>query len=115
MKNKPVDKYKAIKRIDTAINELLSQNTLGKASSQIDKQTHLESLQVLLEGLQNDNEVFFDTTLIITAYDTDKELINKKYVRRKLREMGFKFSEMFGRQIETYFSSNINNFNKTNF
>ena len=113
MKNKPVEKYKAIKRIDNAINELLSQNTLGKASSQIDKQTHLESLQVLLEGLQNDNEVFFDTTLMITTYDMGKDTTNKKYVRRKLKEMGFKFSEMFGRQIETYFSNGINTFNKT--
>src|SRR5574344_2913789 len=114
MKCKPVEKYKAIKRIDNAINELLSQNTLGKASSQIDKQTHLESLQVLLEGLQNDNEVFFDTTVIITAYDDIKDTTNKKNVRRKLRELGFKFSEMFGRQIESYFSSNINTYNKTN-
>lgn len=114
LKAQPVDKYKAIKRIDTAINELLSQNTLGKASSQIDKQTHLESLQVLLEGLQNDNEVFFDTTVIITAYDDIKDTTNKKNVRRKLRELGFKFSEMFGRQIESYFSSNINTYNKTN-
>ena len=114
MKNKPVEKYKAIKRIDNAINELLSQSTLGKASSQIDKQTHLESLQVLLEGLQNDNEVFFDSTIIITAYDIGKETTNKKYVRRKLRELGFKFSEMFGRQIESYFSTNINTYNKVN-
>lgn len=114
MKCKPVDKYKAIKRIDTAINELLSQNNYGKASYQIDKQTHLESLQLLLESLQNDNEVFFDTTLIITAYDTNKDTTNKKNVRRKLRELGFKFSEMFARQIESYFSSNINICNKTN-
>ena len=114
MKCKPVEKYKAIKRIDNAINELLSQNNGGKASQQIDKQTHLESLQILLEGLQNDNEVFFDTTLIITAYDTTKEAPNKKNVRRKLREFGFRFSEMFGRQIESYFSTNINTYNKTN-
>jgi len=114
MKCKPVEKYKAIKRIDNAINELLSQNTGGKASQQIDKQTHLESLQLLLEGLQNDNEVFFDTTLIITAYDKEKDTPNKKNVRRKLREYGFRFSEMFGRQIESYFSSNINTYNKTN-
>jgi len=113
MKCKPVEKYKAIKRIDNAINELLSQNTIGKASSQIDKQTHLESLQILLEGLQNDNEVFFDTTLIITAYDNEKETTNKKYVRRKLREIGFKYSEMFGRQIDSYLSSNINIYNTT--
>ncbi len=114
LKAKPVEKYKAIKRIDNAINELMSQRTLGKASSQIDKQTHLESLQILLEGLQNDNEVFFDTTLIITAYDDGKDTTNKKYVRRKLRELGFKYSEMFGRQVESYFSSNINTCNKTN-
>ncbi len=113
LKAKPVEKYKAIKRIDNAINELMSQRTLGKASSQIDKQTHLESLQILLEGLQNDNEVFFDTTLIITAYDDGKDTTNKKYVRRKLRELGFKYSEMFGRQVESYFSSNINTYNKT--
>ncbi len=114
MKNKPVEKYKAIKRIDNSINELLSQSTLGKASSQIDKQTHLESLQVLLEGLQNDNEVFFDTTLMITTYDQGKDTTNKKYVRRKLKELGFKFTEMFGRQIEAYFSNGINTYNKTN-
>ncbi len=113
LKAKPVEKYRAIKRIDNAINELMSQRTLGKASSQIDKQTHLESLQILLEGLQNDNEVFFDTTLIITAYDDGKDTTNKKYVRRKLRELGFKYSEMFGRQVESYFSSNINTYNKT--
>lgn len=114
MKCSPVEKYKAIKRIDNAINELLSQNNGGKASQQIDKQTHLESLQLLLEGLQNDNEVFFDTTLVITAYDKDKDTTNKKNVRRKLREYGFRFSEMFGRQIESYFSTNINTYNKTN-
>lgn len=113
MKMKPVEKYKAIKRIDRAINEILTQNTSSKASSQIDKQTHLESLQVLLEGLQNDNEVFFDSTIIITSYDTDKSLPNKKTVRRRLKELGFRFSEMFGRQIESYFSSNINTYNKT--
>jgi len=114
MKCKPVEKYKAIKRIDNSINELLSQSTSGRASSQIDKQTHLESLQVLLEGLQNDNEVFFDCSLIITAYDKGKETTNKKYVRRKLRELGFKFTEMFGRQIDAYFTSSIDTYNKTN-
>lgn len=113
MKCKPVEKFKAVKRIDNAINEILSQNTSGKASSQIDRQTHLESLQILLEGLQNDNEVFFDTTLIVTVYDNEKETTNKKFVRRKLREMGFKFSEMFGRQIESYFSANVDTCNKT--
>lgn len=114
MKATPVDKVKAIKRIDSAINELLSQRDLGKASSQIDKETHLSSLQSTLVGLQNDNEAFLDTTLIITAYDDARQTTNKRFVRRKLKEMGFKFSELFGRQIDGYVASEISKVNKLN-
>lgn len=114
LKATPVDKVKAIKRIDSAINELLSQRDLGKASSQIDKETHLSSLQSTLVGLQNDNETFLDTTLIITAYDDAKQTTNKRFVRRKLRELGFKFSELFGRQIDGYVASEISKVNKLN-
>ena len=109
----PVDRYKAIKRIDNTITELLSHRDLGGASYQIDKSTHIESLQALLESLQNDNEVFFDTTIIITAYDEIKQTVTKKLVKRKLRELGFKYSEMFGRQIDAYLSSSISKLNTT--
>lgn len=111
LKAVPVDRYKAIRRIDNTINELLSQRDLGRASYQLDKSTHIESLQALLESLQNDNEVFFDTTIIITAYDDLKQTTTKRFVKRKLRELGFKFNEMFGRQIDAYLSSSIS---KTN-
>lgn len=111
-KCKPVEQFKAIKRIDNTINELITQNTSGKYSSQIDKQTHLESLQILLEGLQNENETFFDTSLIITVYDNEKDNTNKKLVKRKLRELGFRFSEMIGKQIDSYLSSNLNDYIK---
>lgn len=113
LKAEPVDRLKAIKRIDSAINELLSQRDIGKASSQIDKETHLQSLQQTLIGLQNDNESFFDASITITAYDTGKQSTNKKFVRRKLKEMGFKFTEMFGRQIDGYMTSLITKGNKT--
>lgn len=113
LKAEPVDRLKAIKRIDSAINELLSQRDIGKASSQIDKETHLQSLQQTLIGLQNDNESFFDVSITITAYDTGKQSTNKKFVRRKLKEMGFKFTEMFGRQIDGYMTSLITKGNKT--
>ena len=66
MKLKPVEKSKALKRIDTAIMELSTQ-AKGKASKIIDKTTHVETLSALLARLQNDNEVLFDTTFIITA------------------------------------------------
>jgi type IV secretory pathway VirB4 component len=111
LKAVPVDRYKAIRRIDNTINELLSQRDLGRASYQLDKSTHIESLQALLESLQNDNEVFFDTTIIITAYDDLKQTTTKRFVKRKLRELGFKFNEMFGRQIDAYLSNSIS---KTN-
>ena len=113
LKAEPVDRLKAIKRIDSAINELLSQRDIGKASSQIDKETHLQSLQQTLIGLQNDNESFFDVSITITAYDTGKQSTNKKFVRRKLKEMGFRFTEMFGRQIDGYMTSLITKGNKT--
>ena len=113
LKAEPVDRLKAIKRIDGAINELLSQRDIGKASSQIDKETHLQSLQSTLVGLQNENESFFDVSIIVTTYDLAKQTNNKKIVRRKLKEMGFRFSELFGRQIDGYMSSQITQGNKT--
>lgn len=113
LKAEPVDRLKAIKRIDSAINELLSQRDIGKASSQIDKETHLSSLQTTLIGLQNENESFFDVSIIITAYDLPKQTTNKKLVRRKLREMGLRFSELFGRQIDGYMASLIAKGNKS--
>ena len=107
LKAEPVEKIKAIKRLDTAINELLSQKDLGKTSFQIDKETHLSSLQSTLIGLQNDNESFFDVSLVITVYDELNQNKNKKMVRQKLRELGFKFNELFGRQIDGYMTSLI--------
>ena len=63
MKLKPVEKFKALKRIDTAIMELSTQ-AKGKASKIIDKTTHVETLSALLARLQNDNEVLYETELI---------------------------------------------------
>ena len=104
MKLKPVEKSKALKRIDTAIMELSTQ-AKGKASKIIDKTTHVETLSALLARLQNDNEVLFDTTFIITAYDEKGKTDNKRLVKRKIRELGFSANEMFGRQADAYLTS----------
>ena len=104
MKLKPVEKSKALKRIDTAIMELSTQ-AKGKASKIIDKTTHVETLSALLARLQNDNEVLFDTTFIITAYDEKGKADNKRLVKRKIRELGFSANEMFGRQADAYLTS----------
>lgn len=99
MKLKPVEKSKAIRRIDNAIAEL-STRAKGRASKVIDNTTHIETLSALVVRLQNDNETLFDVTLVITAYDEKGKADNKKRVRRKLKENGFSANEMFGRQAD---------------
>ena len=113
MKLIPVEKHKAVKRIDTSIMELQTQAIHNKASQQIDRETHLDTLEDLLVGIQTDNETLFDTTIIITVYDEPGKAVNRKKVRTRLREMGFGFSEMFGRQNDAYISSNIADIDRT--
>ena len=113
MKLIPVEKHKAVKRIDTSIMELQTQAIHNKASQQIDRETHLDTLEDLLVGIQTDNETLFDTTIIITVYDEPGKAVNRKKVRTRLREMGFGFSEMFGRQNDVYISSNIADIDRT--
>lgn len=107
MKMRPVEKFKAVRRIDNAILEIQTQNMKNRASEEIEKDTHLQSLQELLVGLQNENDVLFDVTLIVTAYDEKGKNIVKKQVRRRLREMGFGFNELIGRQFDAYLTSQI--------
>ncbi len=103
LKVKPVEKAKAVKRIDNAIMELSAYNG-GKASAIIDKSTHIETLSALLTRLQNDNETLIDTTLTITAYDEQGKTTIKRAVKRKLKELGFAFSECVGRQSDAFLS-----------
>lgn len=107
MKLKPVEKFKAIRRIDNAILEIQTQNMRNRASDNIEKDTHLQSLQELLVSLQNENDILFDVTAIITAYDEKGKNTVKKQVRRRLREMGFGFNEMIGRQKDAYLTSQV--------
>lgn len=106
MKLQPVEKSKAIRRIDNAIMELSAQ-VKGKTSTVIDKTTHVETLSSLLVGLQNDNEMLFDTTFIITVYDQKGKNDNRKNVKRKIRELGFTANDMFGRQQDAYLTSEL--------
>lgn len=106
MRLKPVEKSKAIKRIDNAIMELSTQ-AKGKTSKVIDKTTHVETLSELLVRLQNDNEILFDVTFIITVYDQKGKADNRKAVKRKLKELGFSANDMFGRQADAYLTSEL--------
>lgn len=111
MRISPVEKSKAVRRIDNAIMEL-SARSGGKASDIIDKTTHVETLSALLTRLQNDNETLLDVTLIITAYDEPGKTMVKKAVRRKLRELGFTYLEAIGRQTDAYLASGLSTYDK---
>lgn len=106
MRIKPIEKEKAIKRIDYSILEIESKNA-GKESEQMESDCHLDSLRDLLTDIQQSNQTLFDTVLIVTVYDKVGETTNKRTVKQALHEMGLGYTEMVGRQMEAYVSSLI--------
>ena len=70
MKMQMVDRYKGIKQIDRAIDELREQgNSTGKTSKLMELQTHVDTLAEVLAMLQSDNETLLDINIFVTAYD----------------------------------------------
>ena len=105
---KPVDKFKAIKRIDKCIGEMETKQILSeKASESNSAETHRESLNTLLDSLQTENESLLDVTLTITAYNYFNDDNFKKSVRRAILTGNFKPSNLYGLQIEGFKAANI--------
>lgn len=122
LKMKPVERYKGIKQIDRAIDELREQgNSTGKTSKLMELNNHIETLAEVLSLLQGDNEMLMDVNIYITAFDYEltQERLHpelkterrgpglKRQIRRELSEWGFKSNDMFMRQFEAYASSHI--------
>lgn len=105
---KPVDKFKAIKRIDKCIGEMETKQILSeKASEANSAETHRETMNALLDSLQTENESLLDVTLTITAYNYLDDDNYKKAVRRSIMTDNFKPSNLYGLQIEGFKSSAI--------
>ena len=105
---KPVDKYKAIKRIDKCIGEMETKQILSeKASEANSAETHRETMHSLLDSLQTENESLLDVTLTITAYNYLDDVNYKKKVRRSTLTGNFKPSMLYGLQLEGFKSANI--------
>ena len=105
---KPVDKFKAIKRIDKCIGEMETKRILSeKASEANSAETHRETMNALLDSLQTENESLLDVTLTITAYNYLDDDNYKKAVRRSIMTGNFKPSNLYGLQIEGFKSSAI--------
>ena len=102
-KIKPIPKMDAEKNLDKAIMEMETKVFYsGKSSKRIENETHLETLRDLLVSLKNNNQQLYDVNTFITCEDQAR-----KEVRAILKQEGFKYSEMFGRQVDAFVSSNI--------
>lgn len=99
----PVMRFEAEKQIDKAILEMETKTFYSaRTSKQIENETHLSTLRQLLIDIKNSNENLFNVNFHITC-----ENYMKKEMRALLKQNGFKYSEMFGRQVDSFVSSNI--------
>ena len=109
MNLEPFEKDKAIKMIDRSLQELLSQSEQSfKASSVIDKSTHIDTLVQILQFLKNDNETLYKVNIhlsITNKIGTKKKDI-KKRILRVLTEQGFELSDDFCNQNRVVASMN---------
>lgn len=99
----PQKKDKSEQTIDRAIVELEARmNSTFKSSKTIELQTQHSTLQSLMNDLKVGNEDLYDVHIHIMCQES-----MKKDVRATLKQSGFKYSEMFGRQMDAFVSTNI--------
>ncbi len=103
MKFNPIPKLDSEKQIDKAIMEMETKlSKAGRSSAQIELQTHVETLRGLLRDLKTNNQQLFNVNTYIISEDAAK-----KDVRAMLKQQGFRYSELFSRQIDGFISSNL--------
>ncbi len=100
----PVDKEKGEKMIDRAVMEKESKlDRTFRSSEIIEREADIESLQTLLRDLKTNNEQLYDISIHLRV-ENDK----RKEVRNVLKQYGFKYSDLFGRQVDAFISSSVN-------
>ena len=103
MKFKKAPKYESEKKIDKAIMDMETRlYKTGKSSARIELQTHLETLRNLLAELKNSNQQLYDVNTFITCEDSAR-----KDVKSVLKQEGFRYTELFSRQIDAFISTGI--------
>ncbi len=109
MNIRPIQPQVAEKQLDRAIVELEARSKgVFKSSKQIELDTQLQTLRELISDLKIGNEYLYNVNVHIMAEEGVK-----KEVRGALKQYGFKYSEMFGRQVEAFVSNNISRIDKT--
>ncbi len=112
---KPVDKQKAIRRIDKCVGEMeIKQISSERASVANTAQIHRNSMTALLDSLQAENESLLDVTLTVTAYNYLGDANYKKAVRRAILTGNFRPSMMHGLQLDAFRAADITPYTKLN-
>ncbi len=100
---KPLSKDKAERQIDHSIIELDNRlSSTFKSSKVVDLQSQRETLTDLLNDLKLGNEDLFDVHIRLMCAEAAK-----KEVRGILKQNGFKYTEMFGRQVDAFINTNL--------
>lgn len=103
MKFQKAPKYDSEKKIDKAIMDMETKlYKTGKSSTRIELQTHLDTLRNLLAELKNSNQQLYDVNTFITCEDSAR-----KDVKAVLKQEGYRYTELFARQIDAFISSGI--------
>jgi len=103
MKFQLLPKASSERNIDKAIMDMESKlYKSGRSSSQIELQTHIDTLRDLLQQLKNNNQQLFEVNTYITCEDAAR-----RDVKAMLKQGGFKFSEMFARQVDAFISAGV--------
>ena len=103
MKFKKAPKFESEKKIDKAIMDMETKlYKTGKSSTRIELQTHLDTLRNLLAELKNSNQQLYDVNTFITCEDAAR-----KDVKSVLKQEGFRYTELFARQIDAFISTGI--------
>ena len=106
----PVDKDKGEKAIDRAVMEKEAKlERTYRSSELIEKEADIQSLQNLLRDLKTNNEQLYDISIHLRVEEQ-----NRKEVRNVLKQYGFKYSDLFGRQVDAFVSSSVNRIDTLN-
>lgn len=109
MRIKPVEKNKAIKRIDNCLSELEAKEVISeKASDYKAANIHKDTMLELLDSLQSENESLYDVNITITAYNYFKNINYKRNTKQVLLNDNFRSSNMYYKQKEGFINACVN-------
>lgn len=104
VKFKPIEAGQAEKRLDKAITDVRIQQSegSGKASTQLEFQTHLDTLTRLLQYIKTGSEMLIDTNIYMMV-----EQEQRKAFKTQMMRGGFRVYDLFAKQKEGFTNCNV--------